>query len=107
MSKMAKAIFKEEIIWRGEKYLIRVFDRIDYSKLNNIAQVYGFIFNKKGEMLIVKCGPKKAWCLPGGTPEKEDKRWKETLIREVEEEADVEIDNIIPAGYITPTPKGE
>jgi 8-oxo-dGTP pyrophosphatase MutT (NUDIX family) len=100
---MGKPIFKEEISWRDEKYRIEVFDTKDYSKLNDVKQVYGFIFNENGELLIVKCGSNDQWGLPGGGPEKCDKTWKDTLIREVDEEANIEIKNIIPAGYITST----
>ena len=102
---MSKPIFKEDMVWRGYAYTMEVFDDNDYSKLNNITQVYGFIFNEKGEILVVKCGHKKEWCLPGGGPEKYDKTWKDTLIREVDEETDVEIKGIMPAGYIRVTAK--
>lgn len=100
---MAKSICTEEILWHDEKYRIEVFDTKDYSKLNDVMQVYGFIFNENGELLIVKCGSDDNWGLPGGGPEKCDKTWKDTLIREVDEEANVELKNILPAGYITST----
>ena len=100
---MNKPILKEEILWHDEKYKVEVFDTKDYSKLNDVKQVYGFIFNEKGELLIVKCGSNDDWGLPGGTPEPEDKSWEDTLIREVDEEANIEIKNIVPAGYITST----
>jgi hypothetical protein len=78
-----------EIIWKRE---------VDFSKLKNVTQVYGIIFNKLGKILIVKI-KKNKWSLPGGTPESEDKSFEETLRREVIEEADVEIENLIPLGY--------
>lgn len=68
----------------------------DLSNLENVEQVYGICFEKDGRMLIVNTTGN--WCLPGGTPEK-DESFEETLKREVDEEADVEIDNLIPLGY--------
>jgi 8-oxo-dGTP pyrophosphatase MutT (NUDIX family) len=100
---MATPIFKEEIIWRGGRFLMEVFDDNDYSKLKNITQVYGFLFNEKDEIMILREGPDKEWQLPGGAPENYDKTWKDTLIREAEEEVDVEIEDIKPAGYIRST----
>jgi len=96
-------LIEEEIEWKGHKFLFEFFDERDYSNLTNITQVYGFIFNEKDEILIVKCGKDKDWSLPGGGPEQEDKTWKDTLIREVDEEADVNIENIAPAGYVKST----
>jgi len=100
---VSNLVFEEEISWRDEKYKIEVFDTKDYSKLNDVKQVYGFIFNEKSELLIVKCGSNDEWGLPGGGPEPEDKSWEDTLKREVDEEANIEIKNIIPAGYIKST----
>ena len=54
---------------------------------------------KKGKILIVKINKDKKWCLLGGSPEPEDRSWIDTLKREVLEEANVEIENIIPLGY--------
>ena len=71
-------------------------DNIDFSKLKPVTQVYGVCFNKKGEILIINTTGN--WQLPGGTPEKGE-GWEDTLIREVKEEADVEIKNIVPLGY--------
>jgi len=100
---MSKPINKSDVKWQGNTYNFEVFDDKDFSKFKDVKQVSGFIFNDKDEMLIVKCGPNKDWCLPGGGPEKVDKTWKDTLTRELEEEADVEVENIKPAGYVRVT----
>jgi len=54
-------------------------------------QVYGVCYDDAGRILIIQ--EKGKWKIPGGSPEKEE-TWKETLIREVWEEATVKIDNI-------------
>jgi len=54
------------------------------------------VFNEEGKILIINTVGN--WQLPGGKPESEES-WEEALIREVAEEADVEIKNIIPVGY--------
>lgn len=63
----------------------------------NVSQVSGYIFNEKGEMLIVK---NDNWTIPGGHPEAGESNL-ETLKREVLEEAMVEIDNIQYLGSVT------
>lgn len=86
----------------GKKYKLEWINNIDFSNLQNVVQSYGYIFDEMGKLLIVN--PGTTWRLPGGGPEKEDKDYEETLIREAIEEADAIIDNIKPIGYIKVTP---
>ena len=86
----------------GKKYLLEWVDSIDFKKISPIIQVYGFLFNRDGKIVIVN--PGRSWRIPGGKPEKDDKNFGETLKREADEEADVEIENIKPLGYIKVTP---
>jgi 8-oxo-dGTP pyrophosphatase MutT (NUDIX family) len=62
-----------------------------------IAQVYGLCFTQEGQVLIIRNpledGTYTPWYLPGGTPEKKETP-KETLTREVFEEANIEISNL-------------
>jgi 8-oxo-dGTP pyrophosphatase MutT (NUDIX family) len=67
-----------------------------FSNMKDVRQCYGICFNNKGQILIVN--NKGKWFLPGGTPEKEE-TFEQTLKREIDEEADVEIKNIKPLGY--------
>jgi ADP-ribose pyrophosphatase YjhB (NUDIX family) len=99
---MGKPIFSEEMNWEGHKFKLDFFDETDFSNLKNVTQVYGFVFNDKDELLIVKCGDDN-WSLPGGGPEDYDSGWEETLVREVNEEADVELKDIVPAFYVRST----
>lgn len=92
-------VMRDEIEWKGCKYSLELFDDKNFNELNGIIQVYGFVFDKTGKILIIKIKG-NVWCLPGGTPEKYDSDWKDTLTREVNEEANVEIENIQPVGYI-------
>jgi 8-oxo-dGTP pyrophosphatase MutT (NUDIX family) len=96
---MKKPIFSEKIEWKGRFYEVSIFDSQEFDKLENIQQVYGFVFNEEGNILLIKL-PEGNWCLPGGGPESFDENWKETLKREVLEEADVEIINIKPVCYL-------
>lgn len=75
---------------------IEWFDKTDFTKLKNITQIYGVIFNSSGKILIVNTMGK--WQLPGGKPEKEE-TFEQTLIREIDEETDAEIEKIKPIGY--------
>lgn len=69
---------------------------INFDKLNNVTQVYGILFDDERKIVLIDTAG--SWCLPGGTPKKGE-AFEQTLIREVLEEADVEIENILPLGY--------
>jgi 8-oxo-dGTP pyrophosphatase MutT (NUDIX family) len=77
-------------------YNVEWFDNVDFSNLKNVKQVYGILFNEEGKILIINTVGN--WQLPGGKPE-EGESWKDALIREVMEEADIEIEQIIPLGH--------
>ena len=73
------------------------FPTKDFSKIKPITQVYGVCFNEDGKIPIVSIDGKK-WLLPGGTPENVETP-EQTLVREVDEEADLVIKEITPLGY--------
>ncbi len=85
---------KEKIIWSGQEYEMEWFDAGNFSHLDQtkVKQVYGFLFNDEGEICLVRPTEKRGWRLLGGGPEAEDKSWKDTIIREADEEADVKVD---------------
>ena len=99
---------KEKVVWAGQEYEMEWFDVDDFSCLNisMIKQVYGFLFDKNNKIVLVRPTEKRGWRLPGGKPEKEDSSWKDTIIREAEEEADVELDkdSLVPIGYFKVIP---
>jgi 8-oxo-dGTP pyrophosphatase MutT (NUDIX family) len=97
---------KFELEWKGERYLLEWFENVDFEKLKDVVQSYGFIFDKKGRVCIVDCD-KGYWTLPGGTVEDSDESYEETLRREVDEEADLDIKNIREVGGFKVTPLSE
>ena len=96
---------KEKVNWEGQEYEMQWFDDTDLSNLGNITQVYGFLFDDKEKLVIVRPTEKRGWRLPGGGIEKRE-NWKKAIIREADEEADVELDeeSLTPLGYIKVTP---
>jgi len=94
-----KESIKEIFKYEGRNVEIEWIECTNFSKLKNVTQAYGVLFNEVGEILIVSSSNGKKWGIPGGTPESKDKSFEETLIREVDEEADVEINEITPIGY--------
>jgi 8-oxo-dGTP diphosphatase len=65
-----------------------------YENMSPIAQVYGVCFDGEGRILVIRHEQGAgSWNLPGGTPEK-DETPEETLIREVDEEGDVDISKV-------------
>ena len=100
---------KDNVNWRGQIYEMEWFDSFDEDILSNLEQVYGFLFTKDGNLCIVRPTEKRGWRLPGGSPEPEDKNWKETIIREAREEADISIEreSLKIVGVIKITPKSK
>ena len=69
----------------------------DLSKYSPVTQVYGIVFNDKGEILVARETPEGKWQLPGGKPE-ENETVEETVKRELLEEVDVKARKIYPLG---------
>lgn len=61
-----------------------------------IRQVYGFIFNSEGHILLLE--DEGTFTLPGGKPEREE-GMRETLVRESLEEAQTHIGSMEYLGY--------
>ena len=99
---MVKRKIKNKFVveWRGKFYDCEWFDNTDFEKLNPIKGVHGFVFNDKDAVCIVKTKGKEFWSDTGGGCEKFDKTFEDTFIREVDEEADLEIKNLQRLGYI-------
>lgn len=65
----------------------------DLKKFTPITQAYGICLDDNKNVLIIKGDPKWGWALPGGTPEPGE-TLRETLVRELQEEADVTVKDI-------------
>ena len=68
------------------------------------TQVSGYVFNEKGQLLIVKNG--ENWTIPGGHPEAGE-NYLETLNRELWEEACVTLKDINYLGAVEVVENGE
>jgi 8-oxo-dGTP diphosphatase len=62
-----------------------------------VRQVYAWVVDEKGHVLLVRMPG--GWNLPGGTPDVHDAGWEATLRREVMEEADMTLRDVVPLGY--------
>ncbi len=88
------------IDWLGKKITltwIKLDRDSDLNKFKPITQAYGVCFNDEGEILILDQKGDEEWTLPGGTVEPGETP-KETLTREVMEEADVTLTDILVLG---------
>ena len=94
---MITQTFKDSIKGKIANFRATWYPTNDFYKISPINQVYGICFDEDGKIVIVS-GPKKIWLLPGGTPEKNETP-EQTLVREVDEEADLDLQDIRPLGY--------
>lgn len=95
---------KFEIHYKGEIYDSEWFDNNDFEKVK-VHSVAGFIFDKKSKLCLVKVNDERGWTLVGGRIEKEDSSPEDALIREAEEEVDIELKNIKRLGYWKTSPR--
>ncbi len=71
------------------------FDHLPYEKCK---QTYAVCFCDDSKIVIVYHGKKDHWGLVGGSIEKGEK-FEETLIREIQEESNMEVVSFLPVGY--------
>lgn len=100
---------KENVNWQNQIYEMEWLDSFDKEILKNLSQVYGFLFTEEGKLCIVRPTEKRGWRLSGGGPEDEDEDWKDTIIRESLEEADIILDkeSLEILGLIKISPKSK
>lgn len=98
---------KELQTFKGQTYEAEFLGKKSIKKFSPLLQVYGFFFDEEGKLLINDDG-KGNWRLPGGHIENNE-TYKETVIRETAEEADVELNkrSIKLFGVIQMTPKSK
>ena len=82
------------------------FEKLRYDKSGKVIGAQGFVFNDEEKFCVIKLSSKKTWLITGGKPEKTDKTFEDTLIREVDEEADLDIKDIKRVGCIIAWKKG-
>jgi len=93
------------IKWHGNFYDCEWSDDSNFEKLNRVLGVHGFVFNENNEICLVKYSKDKHWAPLGGGCEKEDKTFEDTFIREVKEEADLDLEEIKRVGSIHIIPR--
>lgn len=91
---------KFTVEWNNELYDHEWSDETNFEELENVTQVYGFVFDEENKLCVIKCKGHDNWALPGGEPENYDKSFNDVLIREVDEEADLDIKDIQRIGYL-------
>lgn len=88
---------QDTYLYKGSRVTNTWIRHDDIVKYSPITQVYGIIFNDKGEILVCRESKEGGWIIPGGHPE-EGESIEETLKRELLEEVDVEVEDIKPLG---------
>lgn len=95
------------IPWEGKFYDCKWFDETNFEKYSPIKGVHGFVFNDKDEVCLIKLSTEEVWTDLGGGIEKGDKTLEDTFIREVNEEANLEIVNLKRLAVVKFVPRNE
>jgi 8-oxo-dGTP pyrophosphatase MutT (NUDIX family) len=101
-----KSNYKFVIKWKDNFYDCEWFDDTNFEKLSEVQGVHAFIFNDKNEICIAKWKKDKYWGDVGGKKEKFDKTFEDTLIREADEEVDLDLKDIKRVGYYSSIKRG-
>lgn len=82
----------------GKDYVIKYHDAVSFEQLpiELITQVYGVCFY--GKKIVITHNKKGHWSLVGGTVEKGE-HYEQTLVREVQEESNMDVLLSLPIGY--------
>jgi ADP-ribose pyrophosphatase YjhB (NUDIX family) len=92
---------KAKVESNGKIYKLRYseHDSFDHLPYEQCKQVYGVCFynNKMVVVYSTNNGEGNVWILPGGTKE-EDETYEQTLIREVQEETNMQVLSYLPIG---------
>ncbi|VVB79506.1 NUDIX domain protein [uncultured archaeon] len=97
--------YKFVIKWQGKFYDCEWFEKYNFEDYSQIKNVHGFVFDDKGRVCIVRVVKKDHWSDLGGGVEKEDKTFEDTFIREVNEEADLDLKDLKRLALIKVTPR--
>lgn len=85
------------LTYDNQNFLLTWIKDNNLEKYKPVSQVYGIVFNDKGEILVAREKPEDKWAIPGGKPEAGESI-EETLRRELEEEADVSVSKVLLLG---------
>ena len=77
--------------WQGKEHRFDIFVTDDFSHLQQVKQVYALVLSKDRSHVLVVKEKSGLRMLPGGTVE-EGETWLDTLVREVKEETNRDID---------------
>jgi len=86
--------------FKDKEYRFDIFLSGNFLNIGDIRQVYAFVLSKDRKKVLVVYNKSDMWILPGGSVEKGEKPL-DTLIREVKEETNREVDTniVIPFFY--------
>ena len=98
---------KYSLEWKGRIYDCVWSDETNFEDLSPVLGTRGFVFNDNKEICIVKVSKEKNWADLGGGMEDFDKTFEDCFIREVDEEADIELRDLKRLGYVKITRRGK
>ena len=88
---------KSSYIFNGIEVTMTWILDSDLDKYTPVTQIYGIIFNDKGEILVSRETPDSKWQISGGKPEKGETN-EEAVRRELLEEVDVKAGTVYSLG---------
>lgn len=91
---------KHTTVHKGKTFITEFLDKTNFEELGCLSQAQCYIFDDKNNICLVDCNHDDKWTIPGGTVEPHDESIEVTLLREILEEADLEIIQPIRIGVV-------
>ncbi len=92
--KMKKPLFTFVIEWENNIYDCEWVEEYNFEDYAPIKNAHGFVFDDNDKVCVIKLNQNENWEDLGGGIEKQDKTLEDTFIREVNEEADLDLKDL-------------
>lgn len=99
-------IHTQEVVWKGNKFIVELYDSTNFSDLSKVTQVQAVCFAENSNEVVIYKDKDGNFGLPGGSVE-EGESLEEALRREIKEEVACKLLNFGPLLYVQSYKEGD